>query len=100
MDHFWADKTLNSQDLKHINHCRLHLNVTRLSDVTTPDGCHIVPEMLNGEITLENLQQIRSSTLKWPRQQKLSKEVWKIWKSAILRHFCNNQGTLLNRLGQ
>ena len=91
MDAFWADKTLSTQELKHINYCRSHLQVTRSSDITTPDGYHIIPEMLNGEMTIEELNKRRTSTLQWPKQMKPSKEVWKNGNLQFLSTFATTK---------
>ena len=66
-------------DLFRINKIRLHMQVYLLSEISTLDGLHILPDIENGVTN-------RSSKYEWPRQP-LVKKYLKLWKHAckILR---------------
>ena len=71
--------------LKRLNYCRMYLRVSRLSDITTNDGYTIQPGYYNGT-------QINPYTTQhWPRQQRPSDKVWKLWQGALNVAVGNNR---------
>ena len=57
--------------------CRLYLRVARLSDIVTNDGKNIQATYLNGT----KINQFVSHD--WPRQEKPSPPMWKLWKKCF-----------------
>ena len=62
-------------ELQQLNACRMHLQVARLSDITSADGMRIRPGILLG--TNEN---VFKSSSRWPRQGRPPAEWWKLWR--------------------
>ena len=81
------DTILNSyhsiNQLKQLNACRLYLQVTFLSDITTIDGKFLLPGVIDG--TNEN---IPTSKLEWPNQNSPDKKTWKLWSQTITSIYC------------
>jgi hypothetical protein len=64
---------LNKDELQRINNCRLYLQVTFLSEITSGDGTKLLQEAYNGDTDDEDrpvLWQMGSSTMEWPPQKK------------------------------
>jgi hypothetical protein len=64
--------------LRHLNNCRIFLQVLTLSDITSADGKYILPTALKGERTQE-----QTSTLHWPRQDSPTELSWDLWRLAL-----------------
>ena len=64
--------------LRLLNNCRLYLQVILLSDITTADGRHILPSVIQGSRAA-----YRTSTLYWPRQETPSDLAWATWSLAL-----------------
>ena len=84
-DRFLMDITLNlyskPSDLQHLNACRLHLQVTLLSDITTADGKFIRPEVPQLHRPLSN-----SAKELYPYQPSPDSASRTLWQ-AVLLHF-------------
>ena len=79
MDVALASKKFLPASLKHINYCRLYLNVTLLSDITLPDGEHLDQAAYIGD---------RSQMLSMPRghtvnQAKPNIKAWQDWRKLL-----------------
>ena len=99
MDLVLQCKIFNTSELEMINACRLYLQVSRISDISTPDGRRILHKMLHGEYTIDEIHAFRKTTYTWPRQEKPNEQAWKIWHLALTKTACNHTGLLLQRLG-
>ena len=77
----WDKENLSTDTLQKLNYCRMYLQITRLSDIVTNDGHHIQAGYLQG--TLVN----QYSTHTWPKQQKPSSNVCKLWKNKLYQTF-------------
>jgi hypothetical protein len=64
--------------LRHINYCRLFLQVFLLSDFTTADGQKILPYIIKGFQPVD-----RKSGLHWPRQELPPEQAWAPWRLAL-----------------
>jgi hypothetical protein len=82
----------SSTQLRHLNHCRLFLQVLTLSDITSADGKHILSSAKNGMLALE-----RPSMLHWPRQESPPDFAWDLWR-LVLSHV-STQSKLNRQLG-
>jgi len=81
MDAFRRDGH-SAGDLQKLNACRMYLQVSRLSDITTGDGESILQNVLKGCD-----EKYYQSTHRWPRQGRPPKEWWAKWRSALRRAF-------------
>ena len=70
-------------ELKQINACRLYLQVTFLSDITTINGKFLLTGVIEG--THDN---IPNRKLEWPTQISLDKKTWKLWSQTITSIYC------------
>ena len=87
---------LTVSDIYHVNSCRLFLNVTTLADITSADGCSILPGPLKG-----NQSHTRTRPLILRRQPHRNKLKWTIWKTFLeLSNLSNSSHKLYSPLGQ
>jgi hypothetical protein len=77
----------------YINRCRLHLQVSTLSDISTAAGNRIHKAWFNPADKKPS-----RSTLQWPRQNSPNRPAWMAWEK-LLRSFQNEQGRLRKPLG-
>jgi len=89
---YFLTLTKDTKILNLLNRCRIQLQVILLSDITSSDGWHILPEVKLGKMYN------RISALKWPFQPHPSKSDWKIWCSYINR--LETGGRLTKPLGK
>jgi hypothetical protein len=78
----------------YIHRCRIYLQVTTMSDITTADGTQIHNAWKNPDT-----QKPSWSTLKWPKQNKPNQTAWTAWEK-FLRSFETTQGKLSKPLGK
>ena len=91
MDALCESKQYGRRRLLVINYCRLYLQVTFLSELTSACGRHLIPEFWQG-----NPAQRQSSPLfRYPTQNRPSSKSWSIWKSAIRSQFCQPHSSRL-----
>jgi hypothetical protein len=83
MDEF-LKYNFSPQQLKHINNCRLFLQVILLSDIATADGQQILSTIRRGHKPID-----RVSELHWPRQENPPELAWALWRIA-LEHLSTN----------
>ena len=76
-------------ELQHINRCRIYMQATTLSDITTGDGTIITPDALKC-----NFDEERPHYYKWPVQQQPHQRVRRLWKRALKLAFPRRQGSL------
>jgi hypothetical protein len=77
MDYFLT-KGMTGNELLSINRCRIYLQLLNLSDMTSADGCHLIPHVLHGQRVTD-----RKSTLEWPTQQMPATADWQVWSNAF-----------------
>jgi hypothetical protein len=83
METFSCDPTLGSAAMHKLNHCRLFLQATTLSDICNGAGTEILREALIGTDSLPG----SSSTWLWPRQPSPPSTSWSLWRKALRKHF-------------
>jgi len=88
----------NSQ-LKQINACRMHLQITTLAEMTDHTSMPLLPQVLtnNQHMAPEELQTISTSLLMRPNIHQLSLASWCLWTNTICTLFagalCNTKLT-------
>ena len=82
-------------EIKKLNYCRLHANITLLSDCVTPCGTKFDTNKADGQPTLLSS---RSHHLEIHQERPSAKE-WKLWRRAWLL-WCDLQGNLRTPLGK
>ena len=94
MDIILEANRFKSHEIRHINYCRLYLQVITLSDITCASGTHLRPEIRHGDILLT------SSVLQWKhfKQEKPDEVSWRSWRRAC-KLFATDDGTLHQQLG-
>eukprot|EP00978_Attheya_sp_CCMP212_P003735 scaffold7928_cov65-Attheya_sp.AAC.2 len=92
-------KIFTTSELEMINACRLYLQVSRISDIATPDGRGILHKMLHGEYMIEEIHEFRKTTYDWPIQAKPNSHAWTKWHLALTKIACNHVGLLTTPLG-
>ncbi len=75
-------------DLNLLNLCRLYCHATRLSDITTGDGCRIHPMSWNGYST-----DSAGTEYEWPLHGSPNNQAWNLWRSALRECFLTLQET-------
>ena len=88
---FQAQGYKNSQ-LRCLNICRKHLQVTTLGDITVADGSVILPDIKAGHLPSSS-----SSTFTWPRQPSPDDQSWRLWRKALKTTF-ESQGSVIPNL--
>jgi hypothetical protein len=79
MESFRILPGIGSTELRRLNQCRLYLQVTLLSEITSANGLSILPNFLQG-----NKHANRRSLLTWPRQDRPTPVAsWREWKSRL-----------------
>ena len=78
-----------------INACRIHLQVSFISDITRPNGKEIFTEFLRGQRTNKV-----TSNHGWPKQDNPLPNAKKLWSKTFREIFQLNSGSLpiVNRL--
>jgi hypothetical protein len=69
-----------NKKLERLNRCRIRLHATRIADLTTGDGCHILSQVFQGNNPLKG-----QSLYRWPNQGPLPPANWIIWSQALKR---------------
>lgn len=90
MDTLTNVRDIAEDSIKTFNACRIYLQVINLSDITTPNGLAIRPEILEPPINY-----YPRSTLTWPYQKRPTSEAWVIWKTLLIYYFCKETGPYL-----
>ena len=83
MEEFRKLHGIGSAELKRLNHCRLYLQVTLLSEIASADGKTITANYVGGTKSAH-----RRSTLTWPRQDRPPLKAWQNWKKRLNQVFC------------
>lgn len=92
MDHFLS-YTTSPTILKQLNACRIFLDVTLLSDITTEDRQNLSPQFYNGIHSFTN-----SSKLLYPFQSNPNATAWRHWKNVLHRLTIENTRQLTTPL--
>eukprot|EP00978_Attheya_sp_CCMP212_P038125 scaffold185734_cov35-Attheya_sp.AAC.1 len=61
MDIILKSKAFTKREMEIINACRLYLQVTRVSDISTADGRQVMIQMLTGACTQEQVRTFRTT---------------------------------------
>ncbi len=85
MDAFKARGGCTATELQRLNACRMYLQISRVSDITSADGKFLRQEVLVGT----NSTPYHSNT-KWPRQSRPPKSWWILWKKKLQGVFSTN----------
>ena len=67
-----------TNELTHINRCRLYLQVTTMADITNGNGTLIRQGVMKGTLIRHNGQYYQ-----WPRQTRPGVHSWRLWRKAI-----------------
>jgi hypothetical protein len=100
MDLILRSKAFTKREMEIINACRLYLQVTRLSDISTADGRKVHIKMLMGAYTQEQIRNLRTNPIEWPYQERPNAKSWKLWTKALLTTTCTETGHLIHPMGQ
>ena len=79
-------------ELQRLNACRMFLQVSRLSDITSANGRFLKQEVLIGKSTA-----YFASVTRWPRQGRPPHAWWKLWSSKLKTVFSSNGSSLVLR---
>jgi hypothetical protein len=74
--------------LEQLNLCRLYCHATRLSDITTGDGCRIHPESWQGHAT-----DSAGVEYEWRTQGRPTNTAWTLWRAALRQCYLTLQPT-------
>ena len=85
--------------MKILNACRMYYQVTRVSDITTPDGSRLMAKISNGTLSREQFNVVYKPQNEWPEQERPNKTSWKLWQKALRLMVCNVSGRLYKPLG-
>ena len=92
----FLSKGYSKKKLHILNICRLYLQVSTLSDITSGDGYYLLEHIFDKYNPLQQYSSIR-----WPNQGCPSDGEWTKWRYAICQCFpTNHQGRLLEPLGK
>jgi hypothetical protein len=69
-------------ELQRINACRMYLQVSRVSDISSANG-----RFLRRDALLGKAQTFFQSVTKWPRQGRPTREWWSLWNRALKQAF-------------
>jgi hypothetical protein len=72
----------STNELAHINRCRMYLQVTTLADITNGNGTMIRQGVQKGQMTSHN-----QPYYKWPRQTRPGMASWRLWRKALKKCF-------------
>jgi hypothetical protein len=86
-----SDNNTSINDLLAINRCRVHLQVTTISGVTSGNGLCISSSSIKGDHDSEWLH-----CYQWPYQPKPTPQCWSIWRKA-LRWYVHDAWNKLNQ---
>jgi hypothetical protein len=80
------DLNLPAATMNRINSCRLWLQVTTLSDISTLQGGNIDRTAWLGSARMT------SNDADWPVQERPHDKVWGLWRKALSDRYCTNDG--------
>jgi len=78
MDLVIASPIFTETQIKQVNYCRTYLQVLTLSDISLPDGAHIDPTFLSGEVSLQS----SLSRLHHFNRRRPPTDAWVQWRRA------------------
>ena len=85
---------LSPLQLRMINKCRIHLQVTTFSDLCSGDGFYLLPYYRERFNPLSQF-----TDLDWPDQGKPSDKCWRLWQKTIETILPSTSGRLFSPLG-
>jgi hypothetical protein len=83
MEKFLTIKGIGATELQRHNQCRIYLQVTLLSEISSANG-----KMLSANYVQGNKHPTRRSLLTWPRQYRPPPIAWTAWKKRLHQLFC------------
>ena len=87
MDEFRRLPGIGSTELRRLNQCRLYLQVTLLSEISSSaNGVTILSNYVRG-----NKHANRRSLLTWPRQERPPHKAWQEWNKRLSQTFCTSR---------
>ena len=86
MDEFRRLPGIGSTELRRLNQCRLYLQVTLLSEISSANGVTILSNYVRG-----NKHANRRSLLTWPRQERPPHKAWQEWNKRLSQTFCTSR---------
>ena len=92
MEHFTAIPNIAEASINQVESCRLHLQVSNLSELTTPDGTHLQPELVTPPPTFTP-----PNKLNWPYQPRPGPAAWERWKNMLTYYFCKDNSLQLKK---
>eukprot|EP00978_Attheya_sp_CCMP212_P030095 scaffold109546_cov35-Attheya_sp.AAC.1 len=93
MDAILSSPTISPSKYEVLNYCRMHLQVTTLSDIATSDGKYIRHDALLGCTDWSKFLDV----MQWPNQPRPDPDSWKLWDKTIRTLFCNEDGQKLRQ---
>eukprot|EP00957_Ditylum_brightwellii_P051544 3908381-Ditylum_brightwellii.AAC.1 len=95
MNEFLESKLIPEHVMKPLNYSRYFVEATTLADIVTSDGKMIRTELFDpANFQKKEGKQHRLAPGKWPRHAEPDKSVKKLWKDALMKTVCNEQGVL------
>ena len=94
MDHVITSGEFTNQEITQVNYCRMHLQVTTVSDLCQANGTFIDEAFLEGNLDDSS----SSSTWLHVNQPRPSKPIWALWSCALSQWF-DDDGILHKPLG-
>jgi hypothetical protein len=82
-----------SGDLQRLNACRMHLRVSRLSEIANAGGTRLRSEVLKGKDSGIHLSEVR-----WPRQARPLAKDWTFWSNKLRKVFSQDGKSLIFEL--
>ena len=83
---------ITKRDRLSFNFCRMYLQVTLLSDISTADGVSVQKHLWKG------IQHVKGQGW-WPKQPRPSEKAWNTWRRILARTFgIDNNGRYLRKL--
>jgi ribonuclease HI len=85
MDGIQLRSGCTATELQQINACRMFLQVSRVSDISSANGRFLRRDVLMGKATT-----YFQSVTRWPRQGRPPREWWSLWCKGLKRAFSKN----------
>lgn len=92
MEFFTAIPNIAELSITQVQACRLYLQVSNLSDLTTPDGMYLNQAMITPPCNYKP-----ANSLHWPFQPHPGNFSWERWKNMLLYYFCHNNSLHLKK---
>jgi hypothetical protein len=84
----FADNGYKTKDLKLLNHCRMWVQATTLSDITTGNGLYLRSQQPDRAYTRHT-----NNKKEWPKGDTPDKHSWTLWDTALQKCFVQAHDT-------